>query len=161
MAIVKTTPASETLFARMRDLHRQIESRAFNLFEAGNSDALANWFNAESSLLHPMPVEISEEDGTVDVKAEIPGFKKDELQVSVEGRRLIIRAAHDDKKEEKTERENGRRVVYTERRHEAFRQLVLPAEVDPDSAKATLSEGILHLHLLKRPGTERKKIDVK
>ncbi len=75
----------------------------------------------------------------------MPGFKAEEIKVSVEPQCVVISgktAAQAEKQEAQT--------VYSEWRANQFcRALTLPAEVDPASAAATLKEGVLELTLAK------------
>jgi HSP20 family molecular chaperone IbpA len=96
-----------TLFERMNKIHDAIEHRAFEIFvgEGGIfGHELDNWFKAEGELLHPVHVNISESDDSLEVEAEVPGFDAKDLEVSVERGRLTISG----RKESKTESKKGK-----------------------------------------------------
>ena len=94
-----------------------------------------DWFRAEAELLHPTHMSISETDGEITVKTEVPGFNPEELKVSLEPRRLTISGKRGPS-EEYGEKE---KTVYQERCcSELFRVLELPAEVDASKTTATL-----------------------
>jgi HSP20 family protein len=88
------------------------------------------------------------------VKAEAPGFEASDLDVSVSGNLLTIKA--DKKCESKEKKGNG----HFEERH--FERVVtLPSGADPDKVEAKYRNGILEIHLAKTEDAQRKKIPVK
>lgn len=90
------------------------------------------------------------------VEAEVPGYKMDDLEISVTGNELTI---------------TGRRVVETaegttfhrrERRTGEFtRSLTLPVEIDAEKVQATLKDGVLTVELPKARAALPRKIEVK
>ncbi len=103
-------------------------------------------------------LDISEEDKAYTVKAEIPGVKKDEIQVSIEGNRVSISAEVKKEKEEK----EGKRVIRSERYYgRQYRGFTLGHDIDETKVEAKYQDGILQLTLPKRAGKETKKITVK
>jgi HSP20 family protein len=128
----------------MNELFDAISRRAFELFEGDGGISgreLDHWFRAEAELLHPAHVQIKELDDAIVVDAEVPGFNANELQLSLEPRRLTISG----KKQSSTEQKKGN-VVYSERcSNELLRSVELPVEVNVSRASATLNNGILEL----------------
>lgn len=149
----ETTPAKAVesergLFDRMNQTFDAIAKRAFEIFE-GNGRVfgrdLDDWFAAERELLHPVSVDIAETEKSLHVKAEVPGFTEKELEVSVEPERITI-AGH----RETTAEEKKGKAVYSEvRSNKIFRQVRLPAAVDPEKVEATLKNGVLDLTMPK------------
>jgi len=92
-------------------------------------------------------LDVVESDTAYTVKLDMPGASKEDLQVSIDGRRVSVRTeAH--REEEKKE---GERIVYRERAVTRFaRNFSLPAEVDSAQANARLENGVLTLTLPKR-----------
>ena len=88
------------------------------------------------------------------VKAEAPGFEAEDLEVSVSGNLLTIKA---DKKRETTEKKGD--GSFEERHLE--RVVTLPAGADPDKVEAKYHNGILEVHLAKTEDAKRKRIPVK
>ena len=89
-----------------------------------------------------------------EVKVDMPGVKKDDIEVSIEGNRVAIRAETQTTKEEK----EGERVLHTERFAALYaRTFELPADVSEAGAEARYEDGVLTLTLPKRaPGTSKK-----
>ncbi len=95
-------------------------------------------------------VDIFEEGDNVVVKAELPGIKKEDIDVSMTDN--VISISGEKKKEEKVERKNYYRE---ERSYGSFtRSFRLPAEVQTDKAKASFKEGVLEIRI---PKTEEAK----
>ena len=103
------------------------------------------------------PVDLYETDDEVVVKASLPGVKPEEVQISVTGDTLTIKA------ETRTEEEVKQPSYHRqERRYGAFqRSLTLPVQVDTDAAEALFEHGVLSLRLPKAPEVRPKTIEVK
>ena len=102
------------------------------------------------------PVDVREDDGKVIVDAELPGFKPEEVDVSVDRGVLHIVAEHKEPaKKHGTSHLNERRYTRVER---AF---TLPAEVDVSRVSAQLSDGVLHLEMPETEASKPKQITVK
>ena len=148
----------ERIFDLMREMHDMISRRAFDLFEKGGrifGRDLENWFRAESELLRPVNISIDETDGGLKVEAEVPGFKTEELQVSVEPHRLTITG----KREAAKEKKKGK-TVYSERSAERLMRIVdLPVEVNPEAVSAVLKDGVLEFSMPK--AVPAKKVTIK
>lgn len=136
-----------TLFDRMNQIHEAIARRAFEIFKGDGifGRELDHWFKAETELLHPVHVNISETDDSLAVEAEVPGFDAKDLEVSVEPQRLTISG----KKETKEESKKGKTIYKEQCSNEILRVVDLPAEVDAAEAAATLKNGVLSLALPK------------
>lgn len=101
-------------------------------------------------------VDIKEEDDRIEVKADLPGVKKDEVDVSIEDDTLIIKG---EKKEESEEEKKGFRRK--ERFYGSFhREIDLPSTVDKDKVKASYKDGVLELTLPKKEEAKKKQIKV-
>lgn len=122
-------------------------------------DQLMNRFMEEQpdSGLASYPVDIDEDEKHVYVEAELPGFSRDEINVSLETGTLTISA---ERKEES--RPEGRTRHLSERRYSRVqRSFSLPESVDEENVDAKLEGGVLHIVLNKRPETQRRQIEVK
>ena len=117
-----------------------------------NSDAAT----AEAAPV-PMRVDVTEQDGTYRVNAELPGFKKEDIKVTVEGDVLTIAAEN----KAETEKKEGSRVIYRERRaHSYARSFRLGDAVDLDAANAKYENGVLELTLPKSTQEGVKRVTV-
>ena len=104
-------------------------------------------------------IDLSETEGDIVIKAEIPGINPEDLDISIAGDILNIKGEM--KKESVQERENYHQV---ERRYGSFsRTIQLPCRVMIEDVKATYTKGILNIVMPKcKPETARVlKIKVK
>ena len=102
-------------------------------------------------------LDVSETDTQVIVKAEVPGIKADDIDISLMGDTLTIKG--EKREESREEREDYHRV---ERRYGAFqRTLSLPSQVDPDKVKASYKDGVLKVTMEKREESRARSIKVK
>jgi HSP20 family protein len=102
-------------------------------------------------------VDVIERDAEIAVKAELPGYEKKDIQVSLTDRTLTIRAST--RKETKEEKgEYFRREIST---GEVSRTLTLPAEVDGTKAKAEFKDGLLDIVVPKVAKSSRHQVEVK
>jgi len=103
-------------------------------------------------------LDVAEADKAYTVKAEIPGVKKEDIQVSIDGNQVSISAEVKQEKEEK----EGKKVVRSERYYgRQFRSFSLAHDIDEAKTEAEYRDGVLHLTLPKKTGGEAKKITVK
>jgi len=90
------------------------------------------------------------------VHAEIPGVRKEDIDVSIDGGLVSIRAEVRREKEEK-----GETMLRSERYYGAMtRSFTLATEVDEKAATAKYSEGVLELMLPKKPGGTTRRLQV-
>jgi HSP20 family protein len=102
-------------------------------------------------------IEVFEEKDDVVVKAEIPGIKKEELEVNVTDDLLTIKG---EKKKEEEVKEKG--YYYSERSYGAFeRSVEIPRAVHADKARATFKDGILEVRLPKTEEAKRKEVKLR
>jgi len=101
-------------------------------------------------------IDVSETDKDYLVKADIPGVKKEDIKVSVEGNQVSVSA------EVKEEREaSGAGMLRSERYYgQEYRTFTLPQEVDDQKAEAKYENGVLLLTLPKKPGTGGKQLSI-
>lgn len=138
----------ESLLNQAKEIYEAIARRAYELFDGrGRQDGyeLKDWLSAERELLRPISLEVMESDDGLTVRAEVPGFSEKDLKVNLEPRRLVITG----KIEESSEQKTGETLYTSHHSNEIFHTLDLPAEVNPETASATLTEGILELRLPK------------
>lgn len=152
-------PVIRDLFDDMDAITSRIAERAFSLFHERGGLAgrdWDDWFHAESELLKAVPVEISETDDSYTIRAEVPGFDVNNLNVQVDPSSVYIHGKTEQKKEEK----NGGQIKYSEvSANELARKVALPSSISPDKASAVLKNGILEITLPK--SAPPKRLDVK
>jgi HSP20 family protein len=143
----KVVPAAD-LLTRVQRLRDSVARRAFEISESRGrafGRDLENWLEAESELLHPVHVDVAESDEGLTIRAEVPGFKAEQLEVGVEPRRVTIagkRETHAERKDEKT--------IYKEHCSDRILRVIeLPAEVVAGKVAASLSDGVLELKMPK------------
>ena len=102
-------------------------------------------------------LDIAETDNEIVVKAEVPGCKSDDIDISVHNNTLVISGQ---KKDE--EKKEGKGIYHVERSFGSFRrELNLAAEVDPKKIEAVCENGVLTLRLPKSEKAKAVKIKVK
>jgi HSP20 family protein len=127
------------------------------LFDSFMRDALSPTDRPWGLTAWAPPLDVEETDKELHIRAEIPGVKAEELELSIRGDSLLISG---EKKESQERQEGG--YHYQERRFGSFRREVpLPSAVDPNDVKAEYKDGILTVTLQKSPEALPKKILVK
>lgn len=103
------------------------------------------------------PCDIFETEKEMVFKAELPGFKRENVHVTVENNVLTLRGER--KFEEETDRDRYHRI---ERNYGEFmRSFTLPPYIDPQKIHAEFKEGVLAMTLPKREEAWTKQIEVK
>ncbi len=102
-------------------------------------------------------VELSETEKEFNVRAELPGIKPEEIEVSIMDNALVLSGEKREKTEKKEENYHFSETFYGSFR----RSIPLPAEVDEDSVEAEYTDGVLNVRLKKIPEAQPKKIQVK
>ena len=96
-------------------------------------------------------------DGEVVVRASLPGFKKEDVQLTVRNGVLNIKAESKEEKEIKEEK-----FYRKERRWGSMtRSVALPGKLDENSVKAELKDGVLTVRLRQSPEAQPRRIEVK
>lgn len=102
-------------------------------------------------------LDVEETDKEIHVRAEIPGVKPEEFDISIAGGTLVISG---EKKESEEKLEKG--YVYQERRYGTFRrEVALPTAVDETNVQADYKDGVLAITLKKSEQALPRKIQVK
>jgi HSP20 family protein len=115
-------------------------------YEGGRSDVLPR-----------IKVDVAEKNGAYTVTAELPGVKKDDIQVTIDGAEISL-AAEIKREKEVTQDE---RVLHTERTYgKVSRSFTLPQEVDESKAEAKFKDGVLELTLPKKAAAARKQVTI-
>jgi HSP20 family protein len=105
-------------------------------------------------------IDVSESEQAYTVQAEIPGAKKDDIRVAVDGNVVSISAEVRGEKEEKDEK--NARVLVRERYYgSSSRSFRLASPVDETAAEAKFDNGVLKLTLPKRAGGSSKLLAIR
>ena len=102
-------------------------------------------------------VDVAEKNGAYVVTAELPGVKKEDIHVSIDGAQVTLEA------EVRREKEASKdeRVLHSERVYgKVMRSFTLPQEVDEAKAQAKFQDGVLELTLPKKAAAQRKQISI-
>ena len=102
--------------------------------------------------------DISEKDDRYELKAELPGFSKDQIDISYENGMLIISAENNQVNEEK---DNEGKVIQKERSYSNVKRMYSLNNIDEDNIEAKFEDGILSVDLPKTENSQRKLIDIK
>lgn len=103
-------------------------------------------------------MDVTEDEKGYKVKAEIPGVRKEDIKVSIEGNQVSISAEVKKEQEEK----KGEKVIRSERYYGSqYRGFMLPADIDPGKSEAKYQDGVLELMLPKKDGAVAAQVTVK
>jgi HSP20 family molecular chaperone IbpA len=82
-----------TLSDEIQQMFDSVARRAFEIFQSNGQvfgHDVENWLQAEGKLFHPAHLDVSESAEGFTVRAEVPGFAAQELEVNIDGQRLTI-----------------------------------------------------------------------
>ena len=114
------------------------------------------WDNTAAQEALPIRVDVSETADAYTVAAELPGVKKDEIHVEIEGNEVTISA--ETRREEKKE---GEKYLRLERSFgKTARRFALPQDLDETKAVAKFTDGVLELTLPKKAAVTGRKVAV-
>jgi len=149
MNIVRHRRQAGRPLARLQDDMNDLFHRFFDDWDA----PLTSW---RSETWWPA-LDVSEQDDKVVVKAEMPGMKHDDIELSVMNGTLTINGEKKESQEDK-----GEGYYHSERRYGTFRRdIALPASVDSEKVEATYKDGVLTVTLPKTEQAKAKHVSVK
>lgn len=103
-------------------------------------------------------MDVTETDHAYRISAELPGVRKEEVSVAIDGNRVMLTA---ESKRDKPSEEAGERVLCGERFYGKLRRSVqLPEEIDDGAAHAKYADGVLELTLPKKKSRGCKKLEI-
>ena len=112
---------------------------------------------ARGELAPRAKVDVLEKNGAYKVTAELPGAKKEDIRIAVDGAQVTIEAEVRHEKEASQDE----RVLHTERVYgKVSRGFTLPQEIDEARAEAKFRDGVLELKLPKKAAAPRKQISI-
>lgn len=128
----------------------------------GDIDDLFKGFLVRPARLEGQPevrikMDVKEDDNVYTVHADIPGVKKEDIQVSIEGNEVSISAETRAEKEEK----EGEKVLRSERYvGKVARRFTLAHDIDEAQARAQYKDGVLELTLPKKAAGSARKLAI-
>ena len=113
--------------------------------------------NAGPQQIAQFRVDVSEDENAYTIRAEIPGVKKDDINISIDADQVAISAEVKNEKDVK----DGERVLRSERYYgKVYRAFALGQPVDENGAAAKYADGILELTLPKKAAVSAKRITI-
>lgn len=142
MSIIKWSPFSEL---------DAIQEQMNQLFEGSKKQSTSNLGSLIPS------ADISEDENSYQVTVDLPGIPKDDINLSVSGNTLILRAERNEKKEEKKKKN-----YYKLERAVGFfeRQFTFNHDIDESKVSATYKDGVLEINLPKQKTDKSKLIKI-
>jgi HSP20 family protein len=126
-------------------------------FEPGMRSFLRAFVPPAKDMAPQIRIDVHEEPNSYAIKAEIPGVRKEDIDVRVQGNQVTISAEIKKEQEEKKDS----RLLRSERQYGfASRSFTLANEVDDGKADAKYQNGVLHLTLPKRAQAANKRLAV-
>ncbi len=130
----------------------------FNLDDWFNGFGMPRPISTDLETLSPIKIDMTETDKAYTIRAEIPGVKKEDIKVQVDGNLVSISAETKQKKEKK----EGGKVVCSECcQGSSYRSFTLDCNVNEAKAQAKFENGMLELILPKKNGATAKQLKIK
>ena len=133
----------------------------FNTLDTALDDLMRGFFvrpmNYEPAVPAQLRVDVTENEGGYVVRAEIPGVRKEDINVAIDGNEVEISAEVKNEKQVK----DGERVLRSERYHgKVHRAFALGQDIDESATEARYADGILELKLVKKASAAAKRIAI-
>jgi HSP20 family protein len=104
------------------------------------------------------PIDVIENDNEYLVRASVAGFDPEQLEITFENNTLTIKG---EIKEENKEEQQGRYHIRERYAGTFYRSVSLPGMIDQNQISAETDNGVLTIHLPKKPEAQPKRIEVK
>jgi len=138
----------EAVHGEMQKIQLAIARRAFELFEARNCEHghdLEDWLQAESELLRPVSVAVSETPDRFSIRADVFGFSQEDLRVGIEAQSVAILGRKSVRAGEQAQ--DPANADFSS--ENVLRLVDLSSEIDPTAAVVELQSGVLRFELSK------------
>ncbi|NLW86807.1 MAG: Hsp20/alpha crystallin family protein [Planctomycetes bacterium] len=113
------------------------------------------WWEEDEEGFASYPVDVREENGKLFVDAELPGFKREEIDIQIDQNMLRIIA------ERKAQEGKGKQHLRERRYTRVERSFTLPCPVDSAKVQAKLEDGVLHLEMQQTEESRPRRIEIK
>ena len=137
---------------------RLFDPLALDPFEDSFRSLMRPWRSEAMEAAPKIRLDLIERDDSYAVKAEIPGVRKEDIDIRVDGNLVTISA---EMKKEKEEKKEGRVLRRERQEGYASRSFTLACPVDDGKAEAKFVDGVLELTLPKKAPTSTKRLTVK
>jgi HSP20 family protein len=108
-----------------------------------------------SQMVSRIRLEVDEDDGAYTVRAEMPGVRKEDIRLSIDGNQISLSA------ELRRESPGRNQTLYSERSYgTASRTFLLPAEVDSQGAAAQYQDGVLTVVVPKKSAASGSRVPI-
>ena len=154
-----TLHKAETIFNELDQLHTAISQRAYDLFRKRGGlwgGSLTDWLNAERQLVWKPAIELRRKDKQFEVLAATPGIEAEDLDVQITPEDVLIKA---DSPHEHAP--DGTVHVCEFAPGRIFRSVHFPERIDPESAKAEYTNGMLHVTAAIAKAGSAKQVNIK
>lgn len=140
-----------------RGVALRLPTEPFRLFDQLHDDFSRMLDGDAAASALSAPIDVSESESEICVRAEVPGIEPDKLDVQLTGEVLTIRG----EKLDTRDADEGKRT-WSERRWGSFaRSVQLPCAVDPESVRAEHKHGVVTITLRKADALRPRRIEVK
>ena len=139
-----------------RDI-RPMEAGEHVIDEILTSWPFRTWRRLPDEMSWSPPVEMYEKADRFVVRVELPGVRKDDIDLSMTGDTLIVRGGREVPTQAKDEEYHRCEVCYGK----FSRSVTVPAAVDVDGIEATYEDGVLEIGLPKTRDARAAKVEIK
>ncbi|MDB5112936.1 MAG: heat shock protein Hsp20 family [Chloroflexi bacterium] len=148
MAVIRWNPGSELM-----NLHSEMDRLFTELAEGLTPARMGRGGSGGAEMQAFLPIDIERTDDALVIRASVPGFKPEEVNVTVDQGVLTIDARHEEQRDRK-DRNFLRQERFVGR---LYRQILLGSEVNSEEARATFDNGVLTVivPLAQRPQPRR------
>ena len=147
-SVVVQPSKPETVQWELQEIQLGIARRAYELFEMRNQEHghdWEDWFRAESELVRPVSVAVSDSPDHLSVRINVLGFEADEIKTAIESRRIAIVA-----RKKLTPSVDGQATPEADAYPDQLQRIVdLAADIDPNGAVVEWKSGVLMFELPK------------
>ncbi|MBB3129876.1 HSP20 family protein [Paenibacillus rhizosphaerae] len=117
-----------------------------------------DWFTSFKGSLTSFKTDIRETGQSYLVEAELPGFQKEDIEISYAEPYLTIKAV---RKEDNNVDNRDEQVVRRERRYGEYTRSFYVPDIDADGINASLKDGVLNMEIPKQPNQRTKRIQIR
>ncbi len=147
-----------TLIRRRTPNTDVVKGSPFGDFDRFFSDVISPFIQAAGDTVNNYPANLYETDKNFVLELAVPGFSKDDIDISIEGRHLTVKGSYE-KESEKSD-ESRQYHVSNFQKGEFTRTVTLPNQADAENIKANVKDGVLSLNIPKVEAARARKINV-